>query len=75
MSKAILNKNVNVGGKAYAKGQEISQSDEGFKDIVDAGHADLINKKDIDAEKAAEVEHESEEKSAQHSKPAKHSKR
>jgi hypothetical protein len=46
MKKYVMNKNVNYGKKAYAKGQEICDGDEGFKEMVQSGHANELNFKD-----------------------------
>jgi len=34
----IVNKNINYGGKVYAKDCEIGASDPGFKELLAAGH-------------------------------------
>jgi hypothetical protein len=60
----LLNKNVTHNGKAYPKGSEIKEGDEGFKAVVGAGHASEV--KPVEA-----VKGEPEKQSAQSEKPAK----
>jgi len=72
--KAKLNKNVNHNGKDYAKGSEISKSDEGFDVLVKSGHADLVGGQEQVPEQLPEGS-ESEEQSESHSKSGKKSKR
>ena len=43
MKKYVMNKNVIHSGKAYSAGQEIRESDAGFKELVQAGHANVMN--------------------------------
>lgn len=49
-----LNKDVLHNGKSYLKGSKIKSSDEGFKAIVDGGHADPLDVEEK-AEAPAEV--------------------
>ncbi len=37
-----VNKNVEHNGKSYPKDGEIKESDEGFKDLLQAGHAEEV---------------------------------
>ena len=79
MKKYVMNKNVEHNGKPYSKGQEIKPSDEGFKSIVQAGHADEIgfsnDEPSMPPKAEVEVESKSEEQPEQPSKSRKQSKK
>ena len=71
--KHIMNKNVIHNGKSYAKGSEILPSDDGFKSIVDAGHANPSG--DAQSSEPMQDMGESEGQSESQGKPAKKSKK
>jgi len=73
-----MNKNVEHNGKLYAKGQEIKPSDAGFKEIVDKGHAEVIEvseKSEEPMQESSEVASGPEEQSSESVKPARKSKK
>jgi hypothetical protein len=61
MKKYVMNKHVEHNGKKYVKDSEIKESDDGFKSIVEAGHA-----KEFSFSEASE----SAEQSVEQEKPA-----
>lgn len=72
MKKHVMNKNVHHNGKLYEKGKQIKESDEGFKAIVDKGHADAIS---FDEEPASDEGGESQEQSSEPGQPSKKSRK
>ena len=65
--KFVMNKNVKYNGTDYAKGQEISKTDDGFEPMHKAGHIDGAPGKHVEAEEAPEAS-EPEAKPAQQEK-------
>lgn len=61
MSKYFMNKNVNHNGNFYAQGQEMSEKDAGFKELLQNGHMDVQQPKH-ESKVEAQVEVSSEEK-------------
>ena len=68
MKRYLMNKNVDHNGKKYAKGVEISKGDEGFEEIIQAGHADALNLKESSEESLPQEEPAESHKSAHKSK-------
>lgn len=50
MKKYLVNKDIDHDGKLYKKGSEIKEGDKGFKEILNAGHAQMFEFADGDAE-------------------------
>lgn len=66
--KHVVNKNLDHNGKLYAKGDEIKPSDPGFKELLQAGHANEVKEE-------AKAASEPEQKSVEQAKPASKSKK
>ncbi len=71
MKKYVMNKNVEHNGKPYPKGTEIKESDDGFKNLVQAGHADELEVSGAKAESEPSEQPEQPEKSEKSGKPSK----